>query len=377
MQESKDTQENPTVAIFGGGSGWGMRIQQTLKEIATVQIIEKAHSIEDARRAIRECTVIFLSIPDPEIDNVLGQHAAELTSGKCVIDCATNKTGFIGTLYRMDQKGVSVCSTHPMVKSETSPRGQTVLIMPVGENSTNATNIATMIFGRMGMTAAHISIDAHQDTMVILQMIPHLIQRLLIDSLGSAIAATSFTLNDVSGVAPANYLLTELAMGRVAIQRPDVSAGIVETGLQTKLGLSLLDRLCESIQRVREAPDCRDRDSLTNFFEEGVARMDPRGEWRRTMVARTEAALARLGNLRKRSLTVTAPNVPGILTRILTVLDRHGVDMNALDSQILTNADGSETAIFEIGITDGELNWRNLTSDLDDSGATVTKREGH
>ena len=60
------------------------------------------------------------------------------------------------------------------------------------------------------------------------------------------------------------------------------------------------------------------------------------------MAGKSEAALIRLGNLRSRSLTIEAPNRIGMLRDILSVLAGHGIDMTALDSQLLKTDDGSE-----------------------------------
>jgi prephenate dehydratase len=82
------------------------------------------------------------------------------------------------------------------------------------------------------------------------------------------------------------------------------------------------------------------------------------------MAERTEAALNRLGNLRSRSLVISAPNRIGMLRDILTVLARHDIDMTALDSQLMTGDDGNELVRFEIGISNVLIAHESIHGEL-------------
>src|ERR1035437_8806367 len=169
----------------------------------------------------------------------------------------------------------------------------------------------------MGMNIVDFDFDRHGDAMVILQMVPHLVDRILIDAIAEGMSHRAMRIEALSKLAPANYLLSELGLGRVATQRPDVSARI----------LSTLDRIkCLSDNRKE----------LTELFKESLGHLDPSAEWRAEMEAKTEAALTRLENLRSRHFVVEAPNERGILRNILSILnDNHMIDLTALDSQII------------------------------------------
>jgi len=257
-----------------------------------------------------------------------------------------------------------------MVVSTTSPRGHNVLFMPVGAAAAPAVAAAEAIYAAMGMTIERFDFDRHADAMVIVQMVPHLVQRILVHALGHGLTQAAMTIDDISRIAPANYLLAELGLGRVATQRPDVSAGIIATAVRERLGRLILDDIGEMIDRILAAGDRRDE--LARQFEQSVAALDPAGRWRDEMKVRTEAALIRLGNLRSRHFVVEAPNQRGILRDILSVLiDGHNIDMTALDSQVVLDDDGNALARFEIGITDEHVDFARLEADLERLGVTL------
>ncbi|HWR95889.1 MAG TPA: prephenate dehydrogenase/arogenate dehydrogenase family protein, partial [Arenimonas sp.] len=170
--------------VFGGGNGWGRRIAEALEGLSVkTRIIEKDASHVQIVQAIRQSTLVFIAIPDSAINPLLLEYGAML-DGKILIDCATNKAGFAETLQQLAGKGVSVCSTHPMAASTGALRGQNTLIMPVGAAAERAERAARAIYRKLGMHCEPFTFDRHTEAMVILQMLPHLVQRLFIETLG-------------------------------------------------------------------------------------------------------------------------------------------------------------------------------------------------
>lgn len=269
-------------------------------------------------------------------------------------------------LREIADSGTSVCSTHPMVKPESSSvRGQTVIVMPLGTQSEEAKNVAECIFKNiLGMNSAepHFKdlgdvLKQHADLMVVLQMIPHFIQRILIDALGQGIPDKFGTIQDISSFAPANYFLLELGFGRVATQLPKTSAEIIATALQTDFGQEMFGGIQQKMGQIISAG--KNRAKLIALFEEGLAKLDPLESWRKEMEDKTEVALTRLGNLRSRSFQVRVKDKLGILRDILNILVDHEINMTALDSQVI-----GDTAIFDVGITDATVDFDQLRSDL-------------
>jgi prephenate dehydrogenase len=325
-------------------------------------VIEKDATPAQIHDAVAASTLVFLAAPDNLIDGILQALRPQL-AGRSVIDCASNKSGFAATLEAIAAAGVSVCSTHPMVVSTTSPRGHNVLIMPVGAHAAPAVTAAEAIYAALGMTLERFEFERHGAAMVIVQMVPHLVQRILIQALGHGLSQAAMTIEDISRIAPANYLLAELGLGRVASQRPDVSAGVIAAALQEPFGRQIVADIRAMLTKILDAG--ARRDELTALFADSIATLDPDSAWREEMKLRTEAALIRLGNLRSRHFVVEAPNRRGVLRDILSILiDAHNIDMTALDSQVVLDDAGVALARFEIGITDEHVDFQRLASDL-------------
>lgn len=362
MNGASESDPVESCAVFGGGNGWGNRIVETLVAAGmAVRIIEKDDAAQAVEAAIRGSAAVFIAIPDDAINALLLEHAVLLKS-RIVLDCATNKSAFAATLRKLADDGARVCSTHPMAASDTVLRGQNVLIMPVGGNAGEAEAFARAMYGMLGMRCRLFAFHKHTELMAIVQMLPHVIQRLFIDTLGQGLQKLDVGIGELDDVASANYLLAELGLGRVAAQRTGVSAGIVQTALQDAFGQELLDALRQSLQRIRRAG--HSRAELQALFDAGTSRLDPGGHWRTDMAEKSEAALIRLGNLRSRSLTIEAPNRIGMLRDILTVLANHRIDMTALDSQLMTQPDGGERVSFDIAISNQQVPYDAMAREL-------------
>jgi prephenate dehydrogenase len=354
-----------SIVVLGAGNGWGQRVFAELGKLTDdIQIIEIDTPPKEAEALIRNSQIIFLAIPDDLISSKIDELIKIGLNGKILIDCATNKHGFSDKLKELDKRGISVCSTHPMIGSKSPLRGQNVLIMPIGDNSIDAKNIAIEIFLAMEMKIKEFQFDNHANAMVILQMVPHLTQRILIDALGEALLSQeSMNVDTLSEIGTANYFLTELGTGRVAIQDPKVSAGIIETALKQEFGISVIGRMLSMLSEILIAGTSQEksRKELKDIFQKSVDTLDPTNEWRKKMAADTKATLIRLVNRKAHGFVLEAPNKQGILAHILKVvaLD-HQIDMTAIDSEVLPN----HKASFTIG-TDGKYEKLDeLVSDL-------------
>lgn len=370
MTDERDDFSRLRCAVFGGGNGWGKRIAETIAGAdGRVLIIEKDDGADTALAAIHDSDVVFIAIPDADIDALLQQFHEPLKS-KTLLDCATNKSGFGITLQQLAEDGASICSTHPMAASGGVLRGQNALIMPVGGQSFHAERFARHLYGRLGMHCRALPFGQHTELMAAVQMLPHVIQRLFIDALGHGLLKLGIGIGELDALASANYLLAELGLGRVAAQRAGISAGIIETAMQDSFGRELMDVLRQGLQRIQHAG--QSRAELEALFDAGTRRLDPDGGWRRDMAGKSEAALIRLGNLRSRSLTIEAPNRIGMLRDILSVLADHGIDMTALDSLLLKADDGSERVYFDIAISNESVPRESIVLGLTEIGAVLT-----
>jgi prephenate dehydrogenase len=311
--------------------------------------------------AINQSDVVFIAIPDASIEALLTTFHQPLKT-KIILDCATNKSSFSAAVKQLADDGASICSTHPMAASGGVLLGQNALIMPIGNNAAPAEQIAIQIYRRLGMHCETFDFNKHTDLMVIVQMLPHVMQRLTIDVLAQGLLRQDVKIESLANLTSANYLLSELGIGRVAAQRADVSAGIIATALQEPFGQQMLERLQTTLQSMKRSS--HSRDGLSRQFNESVRQLDPSGQWRMQMADKTEAALVRLGNLRSRFLTLQAPNRIGMLRDILSVLAKHGIDMTALDSQLVKADDGSERVFFDIAISNEQVPQQAIAEEL-------------
>ncbi len=324
-------------------------------------VIEKDAASADIIAAIESSDIVFIAIPDPAIQALLCDYRDQLLD-KIILDCATNKTGFSATLLQMAEHGARICSTHPMAASQSALRGQNALIMPVGEHALLAVAVAEQLYRHLGMHCEALDFSKHTEVMCMVQMLPHVVQRLTIDALGQGLLEHAIGIDALENLASANYLLAELGLGRVAAQRADVSAGIIAAALHEPFGQQLLERLQASLQGMKRSSTSRE--ALSAQFNQSVQRLDPSGEWRLQMADKTEAALIRLGNLRSRSLTIEAPNRIGMLRDILSALARHQIDMTALDSQLFQTDNGAQRVRFDIAISNEQVPLTALADEL-------------
>lgn len=361
-----------SVLVIGGGNGWGEKIAKAFeKDNHNVQILE----IEDSKskdyplnyqKAIDDNDIIFIAVQDNIIDNILKDTRDFLTKDKILLDCASNKLHFKKSLIDIAFSGASVCSTHPMVKPEISSRGHNVIFMPLGgDNSKKAEEVAERVYVKMlGMNSEFLNIELHADYMIIVQMVPHLIQRILIDALGRSLKDKKLKVDKTSRIASANYMLSELGFGRVGSQETKSSAGIIETALKTPFGMKVVGGIISNLGQIISDGD--ERLKLETLFDEGMTLLDPDEIWRSEMEVSTNTMLTRIGNLRRLSCKIKANDEPQILLKILTIVSiDFKINMTALDSDI-DNDD--KAAIFEIGIDDSidgsNINYKELANSL-------------
>lgn len=132
-----------------------------------VRIIEKEEATPDKIiRDVEENLVIFLAVPDPEINGILIETRNFLVKDKVLLDCASNKIGFENTLRDIANNGASACLTYPMVMQTISPRGHNIIFMPLGNKSQLATRVAWLVFlDMLGKKQQEIDFERHTDVM--------------------------------------------------------------------------------------------------------------------------------------------------------------------------------------------------------------------
>lgn len=360
------------IVIFGGENGWGKKIADICQGVArAVTIVDQGTSGADAHDAIAQADTIFLAAPDTEIGKILDEHRS-LLRAKILLDCATNKSDFADALKEIAQD-CDVCSTHPMIRSETPSRGQNVLLMPLGKEPERAKAIATEIFQRLEMDIHDFDFEKHAELMSILQFVPHMIQRVLIGALGQILHEKEMTLHELGQLAPANFLVTELGIGRVGIQRPSVSAGIIVEALKTDFGRSILHVVQSQLAELGEKTE---RSTLEQKLSKEIDVLDSDNVWRKRMEEKTDVMIEAMGNLKARSFQLLSSNdKPGLLKDVCTVLADRNINMTAMHSHRIESDTGQHGVRFDIGIDDVEVDWQGLEEELNALGLRIMKEK--
>ena len=358
------------MTVIGGGQGWGAKIVRTGQKLeSVVHIVERHTTDSDREHLIGNSDVVFFAAPDTEIPQIL-RAVRELLRNKCVLDCATNKGAFTDDLLSLSDEA-SVCSTHPMVRSETPSRGQNALIMPVGGNSQKATDVAEALFSKLQMRLYRFEF-AHHGDLAIVQQLPHLMQRVMIDTMGTILQEKGLKIADLHDVAPANFRMTELGMGRVAIQRPDVSAGIIAASLQSELGQRILEIMKQSLEKVLSLST--DRNGLVQEFTKAANELDSSGDWRKQMEGSTDMQIEAMGNFDIISLELEIDmDKPGLLTEIGSVFSSCGLNMNAIHSHSLEREHGGIGVRFNIGVDELGTRWEQLEQACKERGWKLSR----
>ncbi len=358
------------LAVIGGGQGWGAVIAKAGRKLAQrIDIIEQDTGSANRDSIIRAADVVFFAAPDTVIPQIL-RDVRSLLEGKSVLDCATSKGLFEQDLIDLS-RDASVCSTHPMVKADSPRRNQNALIMPVGVCAQTATAVAEDIFRTLHMRLCRFPFEQHANTSAVTQFPPHLVQRALLDALGQLMGELGLDIAAVSDVAPANFKLTANAMARVAIQRPDVSAGIIAQGLSSPLGMHFVEIMRGVLDRIVALG--ADRASLTGSFQKAVDVLDPHGQWCGEMSIATDMQIEAQANFAISSFVLEVDrDKKGLLADISSFLAARGLNMNAIHSYTVERDDGPGVR-FTIGLEQSDVNWEALDRACQERGWAFTR----
>lgn len=357
------------VALIGSEYGWAHTINNALRSLNTVKrVIEiDSHSTDsEVIAAFIEADVILFCCPDHFInDYMLSLETVVGNKSKIIIDVATNKQSFTSQLKHL-AKTHSVVSTHPMVASNSVIYKCPLLSMAVGENSTEASVFAESIFREtLQMEIIEFDYEQHSKVMGLLQLIPHLINRLSIYALNEALKLHNLKIGDLSKIATANFRFSELSLGRVGIQPSKVSAGIISNALETPDGKHLLGAIQQHLGLCIQKAD--NTSALIDIFDSSINSMDESGEWRKSIREKSDRLLVRIRNYECRTMRITTRNNHGSLRKALSIFEGLKINLSALDSDAV---DGK--ASFDIGLDNPKnINLSALIEKLGKIGADV------
>lgn len=350
-------QEN-RVAVFGGEGNMGKLTVELFQNLGyeALSIDPKNPNSPTPKEAIGQSRVVFFSVlPIESIEGIIAQNQ-ELLDGHVVLDNASVKNSFVSAYKSLDERGISVCSTHPMCKHDQPLHGQKALILEVGNNAQEARKLAETLYQNAGMVTVPLSFEKHDSTMTVVQLVPHFVMR----SIGQVLEQNGVDVEKLREIAPANFQLFNLSMWRTLVQDPLISASVITSLLKQPEGKALAEDISGAIKEMMKQKD-RDelRDKLAASYESINA--DDLGP---VMNDITTTVIERLANLDMQSVTIEVEgDKPGLLRSLLQPFEEQGISLTAIDSHKQKGK-----LRFEIGLDEETSNPEALMKAVDSLG---------
>lgn len=354
------------VAVFGGEGNMGkvtVELFQSLGYQAISPDLKNPDSLSPSEAVSSSRIVFFSVLPIEEITKIVEAAEDDFGPDHIVLDNASVKKPISESLKKLEAKGVSVCSTHPLCKHDQPLHGQKALILEVGRNARSARELAERLYQNAGMITVPLSFENHDRTMTVVQLVPHFVMR----SVGRVLERAGVDMKTLREIAPANFQLFNLSLWRTLIQDPRISATIISNLLKNDEGQALATKIEAAVQEVVEA---KDQAELAGLFEESYQVLN-QGNLGSSMNEMTTTVLERLANLQVKSITVESKNDrPGLLRKLLLPFEESGINLTAIDSH--KRKDGVK---FEIGIDETTYTpeaMARIISSLEKIGCSVT-----
>lgn len=329
------------VAIFGGDGNMGKVTVELFQNLGyeVISSDPKSPDSPKADEAVKTSSIVFFSVlPIEEISGIIEETRGLFGPSHIVLDNASVKKPLVEAYTRLEERGVSICSTHPLCKHDQPLHGQKALVLEVGSNAQRAKEVAEKLYKNAGMVTLPLSFEDHDRTMTVVQLVPHLVMR----SIGQALERSGVDMSTLREIAPANFQLFNLSLWRTLVQDPNISETVIFNLLKNAEGQALAKKIKEAVQKVVAT---KEKGRLADMFDKDYRALNNEGIGD-AMNEVTITVLERLANLQVKSITIeTKEDRPGLLRDMLSPFEEHGVNLTAIDSHSRKNG-----IRFEIGI---------------------------
>jgi len=393
MKNLSTTIGSRTVGVVGVGQ-WGQHLVKTLQPHTPHPVLQSDHprAEEDTEfphiplpDLIRQSDIIFLSTDLTAIPKILEEIRTQLRKNQVIIDIASSKRAFLSALREIDESECAIVgSIHPMTRADLpSLRGQNGIVCTVSERSQEAEEIGEALFADQEMIVHRMRLEEHDRMMDQIQGKPHFFQVAACASMASGLGKGAMA--DLEHIGSPNFQLFAMSVGRGALLSPDLQADIITSMASSPEGKRDLEQIIRIQQTILDlalhdaALQDDDREGnerrLPTFIKQMRAALDGTGTWREHMKQQTDTIIVRLANIKKRCMHLMAKrDALGLLKLICEILERHGIDLNAIDS--LPSKDFPEGIAFELGHKDGApIDMHLLEQDLDAIDVILKKEE--
>ena len=240
------------VAVFGGAGNMGKLTVKLFCDLGykVISVDPKSPKSISAAEAIKKSQIIFFSVSPISQIKVIIKKNLKLFKDHIILDNATIKQPLLEVYKTLNSKGASICSVNPLCKHDQPLIGQKVLLLEFGKNARKARAIAESLYKNAGMKTIPFAFKDHDQTMLFIQFIPHLVMR----AVGRVFEKSSVDMNKIEEIASANFQLFNLSLWRTLVQDPHISSTIIHGSLEqpkskklVKEMKSILDELVEQI----------------------------------------------------------------------------------------------------------------------------------
>ncbi|MEM8863619.1 MAG: prephenate dehydrogenase dimerization domain-containing protein, partial [Chloroflexota bacterium] len=239
------------IGVIGGGGAIGRLVVRYFSEMG-YEVLVSDPSVPDSlplEVLLDQCKTLYISVfPLEIIPQILEQIAQRPDAADFVIlENGSIKDLLIESFGRLDAAGASLCATHPLCKADQPWKNQNVLLIPYGQNAEPAHQLSLDLYNHAEMNIHRVeSLEEHDELMCLLQLVPHLILRLV----ANLFAELNTDLNLLNSAATANFKLFYLSLWRVLVQSPDLSASIIGRLIEQPRGREIYHRFAASLSSV-------------------------------------------------------------------------------------------------------------------------------
>lgn len=355
-QEVLSHYQDRTITVVGGKGSLGSKITANLQSFGfrSVEICERDDPFLDF---VNRSTDLFFAVDNKEIAGMLQAARNILKPHHSILDGSSVKEPLIPTYRELDERGISVCSTHLGAVPAQPWRGIKVWVCEVGANSQRAKQLAFDLFLSTNSFIRAIGIDEHKNVerdQWITMATAHII--------ASALRETGFPLERFDAFATLNAELLALPIGRTLGQGTRIPSEVLFNQPMKWEWLKSLRKGIDALEQI-----LGDRNKLQDLMQQNIDfHNDPRG-FIDSIFMKAGVIGARNANLRmhKFSFRIT-DNQPGKLMEVLRPFHVEGADLTAIDSMPgIINEEEKKRGINPDAIVDFDIGIDPSTIDED------------
>ncbi|MEI6207956.1 MAG: prephenate dehydrogenase/arogenate dehydrogenase family protein [Desulfuromonadales bacterium] len=234
-----------------------------LEQALSLGIIDEIAT--DARSAVSDADVVFISVPSCSISSVVRDIATALAPGCIVTDGGSVKASIVRECDALIPAGCSFIGGHPIAGTEHSGaaaafaglfKGRRCVLTPGAETNASALRTVSRLWSAAGAEVCCMEAEHHDRIFAEISHLPHAVAYALVHAVGTA---------DVEGENVLSYSAGGFKdFTRIASSDPVMWRDIALMNRDALL--ASIDGFSASLAELRKRIDCGDQTGLTEFF---------------------------------------------------------------------------------------------------------------